>query len=158
MNQGKTIASIGLASLLLTGCATTPDDGTGPQPIGERINAVLDIPTDGMEEPEMQRCLRESQIRNFEPLGDRHMLFEGRRGEYWVNRLRGRCPDLDGGTLLAVRTTGLSNQFCDGDRFSLRDWFTGSRGMNLTAVCSLGKFQPVTEAQVQDILFEIDQD
>ncbi|MEM1176549.1 MAG: DUF6491 family protein [Pseudomonadota bacterium] len=156
--QTKTIAGISVISLLMAACTTLPDDGTGPQPIGDRIDEVLDIPTEGTEAPALKRCLRETQIRNFEPLGDRHMLFEGRRGEYWVNRLSGRCPDLDGGTLLAVRTSGLSNQFCDGDRFSLRDWFTGGRGTNLSAVCSLGKFQSVSEVQVQDILFEIDQD
>lgn len=157
MSRTTAICTLVAIALFGTGCATTPDDGTGKQPIGERINEVLDLPYEGGEEPELQRCLSESRIRNFEPLGDRHMLFEGRRGEYWVNRLRGRCPDLDGNTLLSVRTGGLINQFCDGDRFSLRDWFTAGRGRNLSAVCSLGKFQSVTEAQVQDILFEIDQ-
>ncbi len=100
-------------------------------------------------------------------MGDYHLLFEGRRGRYWVNTMRTRCPDLRHGTVLRVRTAGLSNRYCDGDRFEVGDWFTWPWyrrwpwrwGVPWTSsgFCVLGKFHAVNEAQVDDILFELKQ-
>ena len=162
------IVGLVIVLLLISGCASTPDDGTGKPPVSERIDAILSIPIEGMEEPETQRCLSNMRVRNFKPLGDRHLLFEGRGGQYWVNTLRTRCYDLRHGTVLSVRSSGMSNQYCDGDRFAVGDWFTwpwyrrwpwswGTPWQTTGSACVLGKFQPVTEQQVDDIFFELKQ-
>jgi len=80
-------------------------------------------------------------------------------GKLWVNTLRGRCHDLRHGDVLIVRKSS-GTRMCDMDRFEVSDWFDwpwyrrwpwqwGSFGSG--ASCGLGKFQPVTEAQVQEI-------
>ncbi len=161
--MGTTRTAIGLlscAALLVTGCATTPDAGTRRQEVESDIDEILSLQLDPAEYGETKRCLSEHEYRSFRPLGDRHILFEGRKGRFWINTLRGRCHDLRHGDVLVVRSFGTS-RMCDMDSFQVADWFdwpwyrrwpwhwggTWNTGMR----CSLGKFQPVLEGQVQEI-------
>ncbi len=121
---------------------------------------ILSQPLDVEQYGETKRCLRDADYRSFRALDERHILFEGRRGEYWVNTLRQRCPDLRHGDILVVRQFS-GSRMCDADRFSAEDWFTwpwyrrwpwrwGS-AWHTGMTCALGEFQPVTEAQVAEI-------
>ncbi|MGB5335104.1 MAG: DUF6491 family protein [Woeseiaceae bacterium] len=161
--MGTTRTAIGLlscAALLVTGCATAPDAGKRRQEVESDIDEILSLQLDPAEYGETKRCLSEHEYRSFRPLGDRHILFEGRKGRFWINTLRGRCNDLRHGDVLVVRSFGTS-RMCDMDSFQVADWFdwpwyrrwpwhwggTWNTGMR----CSLGKFQPVLEGQVQEI-------
>lgn len=147
------------AALLSAGCATSPEVQDRRQAIEADIEEILSLPLDPAEYGEVKRCLADRDFRNFHPLDDRRILFEGRRGKLWVNTLRGRCFDLRHGDVLIVRQFS-GTRMCDMDRFQVTDWFDwpwyrrwpwqwGAWGTGPS--CTLGKFQPVTEAQVQEI-------
>ena len=148
------------ATLFFSGCATSPDVEARRQAIEADIAEVLSAPLDPAEFGETKRCLADREYRSFRVLDDRRILFEGRRGKQWINTLRSRCPDLRHGDVLVVRSfTG--SRMCDMDRFEVADWFYwpwyrrwpwqwGTR-WGTGMFCSLGKFQPVTEAQVAEI-------
>ena len=74
--------------------------------------------------------------------------------------MRTRCTDLRHGDVLVVRKFS-GSRLCDTDTFEVAEWFDfpwyrrwpwhwGS-GWGSGLRCSLGKFQPVTEAQVEAI-------
>lgn len=147
------------AALLCTSCATAPEVTARREAIRADIEEILSLPLDPEEYGKTQRCLSDNKFRNYRPLGNRHLLFEGSRGKLWVNSLRGPCHDLRYGDVLVVRRFG-GTRMCDMDRFQVSDWFDwpwyrrwpwhwGRWGSGPT--CTLGKFQPVTEAQVQEI-------
>lgn len=143
--------------LLLPGCATSPEAEARRAAAEADIDEIMSYELDPDEYGEVKKCLAEHEYDNFRPLGDRHILFEGRRGKLWINTLRGRCNDLRHGDVLVVKLT-MGSRMCDMDRFEVTDWFDypwyrrwGWGGWGSGASCSLGKFHPVTEAQVAEI-------
>jgi len=147
------------AALLCTSCATSPEVTARREAIRADIEEILSLPLDPEEYGKTKRCLSDNDFRNYRPLGDRHLLFDGRRNKLWVNSLRGPCHDLRHGDVLIVRRFS-GTRMCDMDRFQVSDWFDwpwyrrwpwhwGTWGSGPT--CTLGKFRPVTEAQVQEI-------
>ena len=148
------------AALLFVGCATSPDYQKRRQQVDADIDEILSLQLDPAEYGEQKRCLSDMEYRNFRPLGDRHILFVGRRGKLWINTLRARGPDLRRGDVLIVRSFS-GSRMCDMDSFEVSDWFawpwyrrwpwqwggSWTTGMR----CSLGKFQPVLENQVEEI-------
>ena len=148
------------ASLVLAGCAVSPEAESRRQAIETEIAAILDQPLDPAEYGEPRRCLSEGELRNFEALDDRRIVFEGRRGKLWLNTLRATCPDLEHAQVLRLRSISFT-QVCELDRFLPADWFywpwyrrwpwTYDRGWGMAISCTLGEFQPVTEEQVAEI-------
>lgn len=154
-----TLILVGLAALLLPGCAVSPEVESRRQAIEADIDEILSLPLDPSEYGEPRRCLSDMEFRNFRPLDDRHIVFDGRRGKLWINTLRGRCPDLRHGNVLVVRKFA-GSRMCERDQFRVTDWFDwpwyrrwpwnwGTWGTG--PMCTLGQFQPVTEAQVDEI-------
>lgn len=154
------IIMAGAVALFCAGCATSPEAESRRQAIEADITEILSYELDPAEFGETKRCLSDHEYRNFRALDDRHILFEGRRDRMWINTLRGRCHDLRFGDVLIVKSFG-ATRMCDMDRFQVADWFGwpwyrrwpwqwgGTWGTG--PACSLGKFQPVTEAQVEEI-------
>ncbi|MDH5456845.1 MAG: DUF6491 family protein [Gammaproteobacteria bacterium] len=148
------------AAVLCVGCAVSPEAENRRAAVEADIADILSMQLDPAELGEPKRCLSDSDYRNFRALDDRRILFEGRRGKLWINTLRTRCPDLRYGDILVVRTFS-GRRLCDADSFEVADWFDwpwyrrwpwrwgGSWGVGMH--CTLGQFQPVTEAQVQAI-------
>jgi hypothetical protein len=150
-----------LALLLLAGCATSPEAESRRLAIEADIQDILSQ-TVPAELGTSKRCLSDHEYRSFRALNDQYLLFEGRRGKQWINELRSRCYDLRRGHVLMVTSFSV-RRICDMDRFEVADWFYWpwyrrwywpgywgpSWGMGVQ--CSLGKFQPVTEAQVAAI-------
>jgi len=148
------------ATVVLAGCATSPELEQRRQDVQADIDEILSLELDPAEFGESKRCLSDSEYRSFRPLDDRHLLFKGRRGKLWINTLRSRCADLRYGDVLVVRSFS-GRRMCDMDTFQVADWFdwpwyrrwpwhwggSWSTGMR----CSLGKFQPVLESQVEEI-------
>lgn len=139
---------------------TSPEAEERRQAIESDIADILSVQLDPAEFGETRRCLADSEYRSFRALDDRRILFEGRRGRLWLNTLRTHCPDLRFGDVLVVRSFS-AMRMCDMDSFQVTDWFDwpwyrrwpwhwgGNWGMGTP--CSLGRFQPVTEAQVEEI-------
>lgn len=161
MGAIKHVTAIACCSIMFcAGCAVSPEAESRRQAMEADIDEILAYELDPAEFGETKRCLSDHDFRNFRPLGDRHILFEGRRDKLWINTLRGRCHDLRHGDVLVVRSFS-GSRLCDMDRFQVSEWFDwpwyrrwpwhwgGSWGTG--AMCSLGKFHPVTEAQVSEI-------
>ena len=146
--------------VLLAGCATSPETEAQRDFREARIEEILSQPLDPAVYGETKRCLRDTEFRTFRALDDRHILFDGRRGRYWINTLRSRCVDLRHGDILIVRPFS-STRMCEMDRFQVADWFDWpwyrrwpwrwGTSWHTGMTCLLGEFQPVTEEQVVEI-------
>jgi hypothetical protein len=145
-----------IASIMLAGCTTSPEAKERDLQKQASIAEILAEPLDPAEFGETQRCLSDAQFSSYRALDERHLLFTGRQGRLWVNTLRSSCPDLRHGDVLVVRKFG-GSRMCDADQFQATDWFSWPRNMRSpngwgTGVrCVLGKFQPVTQQQVDEI-------
>jgi hypothetical protein len=157
------------ALVTLGACAAAPPVTEEQARVEEDLATILSEPLDAEEYGESRRCVSSLALRNFELLGDRHILFEGPRGQYWLNELRMRCPSLrwggPAGALVFDSRTGVG-QVCSLDRFAVTDWFyeprarrwwqrqspVGRRGLPQDAIpCTLGEFQPVSAEQADAI-------
>ena len=154
----KILFTIGvlLASLLLlASCAATPESALAEsrkQAVEADIDDILSYAVDATEVGETKRCLSDNAYRSYRALGDRHLLFEGRRDKQWINVLRSRCRDLRyGDVFIITRSSGA--QMCNLDHFQVADPLTATtwRDLGTGATCSLGEFKPVTKSQVEEI-------
>lgn len=146
--------------LLLPGCASNPEADARREAVEAEIGAILAEPLDIETYGETRRCLTDRESRNFYALDDKRIVFEGYRDRLWLNTLIGRCPDLRWGDTLRVRSVSWS-RICEMDRFVVTDWFEWpwyrrwpwrwSTDFGSGVPCTLGKFQPVTEQQVEAI-------
>jgi len=149
------------AVVFLCGCAASPIPDGQREFAQARVDEILSQePPNPTEYGETKRCLSDTEYRGLRILDDRHILFEGRRGKYWINTLAYRCPDLRfGDTLIMRRFSGM--RMCATDRFNVADWFNWPwyrrwpwdwwSTWNTGTTCVLGQFQPVTEDQVTEI-------
>jgi len=155
------LSAVAVSALLVAGCASSPEMAERQRAIDADIDAILSEPLDEDEYGTSNRCLSDNEYHRFHALDDRHILFEGLRGRQWINTLRSRCPDLEYGTILRVRSYSSPGRICARDTFVADEWFTwpwyrrwpwhwGSPwGTGMT--CTLGEFQPVTDEQVEAI-------
>ena len=152
MGRTKQTACAAVAALLiLAGCATSPEDESRRQNMEADIDEILTYELDKTEFGEPKNCLSTNEYRSFRALGNRHLLFEGRRDKLWVNVLRGRCPGLrDDSTFIMRQNVG--GRTCDKDRFEVIEQAGSSiSGSIAGATCMLGEFKPVAKAQVEEI-------
>lgn len=141
------------AALLLAGCAASPERAEQQARQQEAIDDILSQPLDEEEYGKPRRCISERAYHDFEPLGDRYVVFKGLGGKLWLNELRGRCPGLERGRTLVFKTQGF--QICELDRFYVSDWFIWERYQRWPwewtsgIPCTLGEFRPITEEQLE---------
>jgi hypothetical protein len=155
-------------ALMLGACAAAPPERADEQaPVEEDLATILSEPLAAGEYGEPRRCVSSLSLRNFEMLGDRYILFEGPRGQYWLNELRMRCPGLRAGPASAMvfESRPAAGQICGLDRFVVADWFYEPRSLRWwqrrgrfdrdlppgTMPCTLGNFQPVSAEQVDAV-------
>lgn len=146
-SQIKVIPAI-LALLLIAACASSPEAEQRRLEREAAVDDVLSYKLDPAEFGETKRCLSDAEFRSYRALDDRHLLFKGRGDRLWVNTLRGRCPGLQPDSVLIVRKFG-GRQFCSLDSFEATEWFGHGRSTGVR--CIFGEFQPVTQAQVDEI-------
>jgi len=140
-----------VASLLsFAGCATSPEDERRRLDMEADIDDILTYELDPAEYGEPKNCLYTHDYRSFRPLGNRHLLFEGRNDKQWVNVLRGRCPGLHKDSKFIMRPN-VSNRVCDKDQFDIADHIDPYTLSGKGPTCVLGEFKPVTAAQVEEI-------
>jgi len=151
MGTRKLAISTVVAVLVLASCATSPEEDSRRQNMEADIDEILTYELDKSEFGEPKNCLSTTEYRSFRALGNRHLLFEGRRDKLWVNVLRGRCPGLrDNSAFIMKPTTG--GRTCDRDRFEVIER-TGAplSGGIAGPSCMLGEFKPVAKAQLEEI-------
>ena len=147
--------------LLVPGCATTPAEEDQREAIEADILDILSLSLG--EDSEPVRCLSILQYSEIRPLDDKHLLFSGKGDRQWVNVLRHRCHDLLHNSALRIRSHSTSH-VCSSDRFQVsgvsevpsasqtpQPW--GAKGSRMT--CTIGRFYPVTNAQLGGILAAI---
>lgn len=134
--------------LALAGCAASPEEEHRRQEMEADIDDILSQYVDPAEYGEPQNCLSDKAVRRYRALGTRHLLFEGRQGQLWVNVLRGRCSGLDQYSVFIMRPN-LAGRLCDMDHFAVVERI-GSPTI-AAPNCVLGEFKPVTEAQVKEV-------
>ena len=154
------IAVLLFSLCFLVSCAASPEVESRRLAREARISEILAQPDAAAELGPVKRCLSSNDYRRYSALDDRYLLFEGRRDKFWVSTLPRRCPDLRFGDVLVVRSFS-SLRICDRDTFVTTEWFdwpwyrrwpwrwgtAWGTGMS----CTLGKFQPVTAEQVDEI-------
>lgn len=128
---------------------TSPEGGENREDKADGARAeltaeeVLANPLDEQAYSNTVRCLGTARYRRVEIVGDRALIFHGRRREAWLNVLRRRCPGLRPDMVLVLEQEGL--RLCALDRFSALP-----RGGGVAAaVCSLGPFEHMTTEQAQ---------
>jgi hypothetical protein len=147
------VYTITASLLVLAACATSPEDERKRMEMEADIDDILSYEHDPLEYGEVKPCLSTSEYQTYRALGNRHLLFEGRKGKLWVNVLRGRCLGLHDNSVFIMRPTQ-ANRLCDKDRFEAVDRLDMHRVGSPT--CVLGEFKPVTEAQVKEIRDRMD--
>ncbi|MCP5091233.1 MAG: hypothetical protein GY949_09950, partial [Gammaproteobacteria bacterium] len=88
MDAIKHFITIACCSIMFcAACAVSPEAESRRQAMEADIDEILAYELDPAEFGETKRCLSDHDFRNFRPLGDRHILFEGRRDKLWINTL-----------------------------------------------------------------------
>lgn len=123
----------------------TEDQAPGEPTLEERVRAILDSPPEGDGVVgEIVRCIRTFDYDSVDILDAERLVFKGRGGKRWLNQLRMKCPGLRRRDPLSFEIR--SNRLCEFDSFRSID-VTGYGGAS--PKCSLGRFEPITEDQVQ---------
>ena len=149
----RTVTLLSAIAFMVSGCATSEEIEERRAAINADIEEILSLTLESEDFGEPDRCITESQYRNFKPLGDRYILFEGSRDRLWINTLRGRCIDYRDGDILITRPFS-ARRLCDGDRFEVAEWFDLPRRtgrLPTGPTCAFGTFQPVSQGQVDEI-------
>jgi len=144
------ICAIAVGLVAFTGCATSPADERRRLDMEADIDEILGYELDEAEYGRPRDCLSVHEYRNFRPLGDRHVLFEGRKDKQWVNVLLGRCLGLKDDSRFIMRQN-MSGYACDKDQFEIMDPFDPVSGGGMGPTCILGEFRPVSKGQVAEI-------
>lgn len=124
-----------LAAALLPAIAQEAANGAAPALDNPEIEAILANPLGNAAYINESRCIAGAGYGNVEIVDDRNLIFEGRRGKLWWNRLRQRCLGLHHAMRLTMERR--SWRFCARDRF---------RGVGRSAtelpstICELGNF------------------
>ena len=113
----------------------TPAAQEDPAPASADIEAILANPLGNSAYVNESRCIAGGGFGNVEVVDDRNLVFEGRRGRLWWNRLRQRCLGLHSNMRLTMERR--SWRFCARDRFR----GVGRSSTELpSTICELGNF------------------
>lgn len=91
-----------------------------------------------------ENCVHLRTVDHIEILDEQHILFFMRNGTIFNNHLPRKCPGLRRNDTIMYRTS--LNQLCSIDMFTVLDNIGGA--FMPGPACSLGKFYPATEEEV----------
>ena len=116
------------------------------QPLEESIDldTILNSPLGESDYREQRTCLPTRNVRDVEVLDDTLVLFEGRRGNLWLNKLTAPCYGLDQDMVLRFRV--FAGTYCRLDRFRAMPRIGN---FVVTGDCHLGQFETVADVQVE---------
>jgi len=125
-----------------------------PVRVAEDVNmldALLGETLTADEYRESRHCLHRSAYRRVDIINQEFLLFS-KRGTYYLNRLKRKCPGLRRNLLLTFRMT--TNSVCRSDLVYASDRIDLHRGINSSgipngyrATCHLGEFEQIGEQQ-----------
>lgn len=153
-------ANLLAATLLVASAAAEPAEQPVPKPASEPAEAqatgeearppidVAAILSGELTEDDYensQLCIAPRDLDTIEVLGERLVLFLGRRGEIWLNQLDKRCLGLEPEMVLDLRSYG--GNFCRLDRFRAAPRYNAF--LFVTAECRLGAFETITEPHAE---------
>ena len=107
------------------------------------LDEILSNPLAEGDYREQSSCIWHREVEHVEVLDETLVVFEGRRGELWLNQLTTQCHRLEVDMTLSFRVRG--GNYCRLDAF---------RGIPkydivpVTPVCTLGSFERVDEVQL----------
>jgi hypothetical protein len=133
-------------SLACASASADPSDFAHPS-LDAQIDYILDNPLQESEYVKSNRCIGMQTYRSVEVLDARHLLFLGKRGAVWLNRLRSNCVGLEDDSMMIFEAHDQS--LCDMDGFRSTPRNAGSIGFG--SHCMLGHFEPISESQA-DVL------
>ena len=114
---------------------TAPPPEVDEPGIHPELEAILANPLGNAAYVNESRCIAGAGYGNVEIVDDRNLIFEGRRGKFWWNRLRQRCLGLHRSMRLTMERR--SWRFCARDRFR----GVGRSSTELpSTICELGNF------------------
>ena len=96
-------------------------------------------------------CVRATSIRSTQIIDDRNILFHMRGNRVYRNELPEACPRLASERRFSYerRVGQRVGRLCSVDTITVLESFTGSL---FGATCRLGKFYPITQTEVDDIV------
>ena len=123
--------------------STAEEQEATPAPPSIDLDEILSNPLTEGDYREQSSCIWHRQVEHVEVLDETLIVFEGRRGELWLNQLTNQCHRLEADMVLSFRVRG--GHYCRLDAF---------RGIPkydivpVTPVCTLGSFERVDEVQL----------
>ena len=124
---------------------------SAPPTLDEKLDALLGETLTADEYRESRHCLHRSAYRRVDIINQEFLLFS-KRGTYYLNRLKRKCPGLRRNLLLTFRMT--TNSVCRSDLVYASDRIDLHRGINSSgipngyrATCHLGEFEQIGEQQ-----------
>lgn len=153
MNRSIALSLCFLVPCLLAACATQPETAgeEEPPPTVEEILANAPQPEDYSDPV---NCLSRYAYDEVDVITKELLVFHGRGGKAWLNRLRNACVGLRRDDTLAFDMR--DSRLCDLDSFSSVDTFGGPLERT-SARCSLGKFEPISPEQAELLKEELSQ-
>ncbi len=137
---------VALMVVVLTPPRYAADDGEAKeddQPLD--VETILANPLDEDAYRDSRHCISTTSFDAVEIVDESIVLFHGRRGNIWLNRLSGRCRGLRWDMIPSFQTHG--SRVCERDRFRGRSRSGFDDSMN----CILGKFEKIDEGQVESL-------
>jgi|GEM_PF-1416523 hypothetical protein len=121
---------------------------SSPADLDAQVASILDNPLPESDYVQAQRCLPSGINEHVDVLDSRHLLFRGNRDVFWLNQLRFNCVGLTDDTILVFDVR--DRRLCDmgGFRSVPRN---GSMGADFGVSCTLGRFEPITQAQADQL-------
>ena len=109
--------------------------------------ALLAAPAGAQDTTDLVNCISLTRVDNTEIVDENTILFYMRGNEIYRNVLPHRCPGLRAGETFMYRVT--TSQLCNVDVITVLDRI--GAGFMPGASCGLGKFQPISEAAVEEL-------
>ena len=133
-----------LALAIAAGCAGQPAQQEAAEEAPLSVEEILAASPRAEDYGESTRCLSTTAYINVDVLDNQTLIFRGRGGKAWLNRLRRPCIGLRRDD--ALRFEMHESRLCTLDTFTGIDTFMGSleRG---SAICSLGDFETISREQ-----------
>jgi len=104
--------------------------------------ALADDPPDDAE-----RCIQLIRLDSIDILNDRHILFNMRGHDIYLNELPRSCPGLRRDSTIMYRTS--LDKLCDIDVITILEPLGG--GLRPTSSCGLGKFHPISKERAEEL-------
>ncbi|RMF09910.1 MAG: hypothetical protein D6763_06955 [Alphaproteobacteria bacterium] len=133
MRTKSCVAILALAGVLLSGAAAADSHEKAIEKVPEELSKYT-------RTGDVQDCLQTYLIRSANVLDDRHIIFETRGGDYYLNQLPHRCPQLGFEERFGYTLRG-PNRLCH------VDFITVLTTTGPGASCGLGKFEKLEKVE-----------